>query len=246
MDLQRKKVLVIGLARTGAEVARFLAHQGAQVVATDRRPVQELEQIRALEALPVTCHFGGEDTTWLDGVDMIVPSPGVSPANPLLQEAALRQLEILSEIEVAAGFIKAPLVAITGTNGKSTTTSLIGAMLKAAGRKVFVGGNIGTPLVRFASEKWDWGVVEVSSFQLEWVKQFHPRISLLLNISEDHLDRYLSFAAYCAAKERIFQAQAEDDVAILNRDDPWVWRASRRVRARVVSFGFVVNCVVFF
>jgi UDP-N-acetylmuramoylalanine--D-glutamate ligase len=239
MDWKGKKVLVIGLARTGLEVARFLARQGAEVAVTDRKPVQELErEITELQGLPVTCRLGSEDAAWLDGVDIVVPSPGVPPDNLLLQEAWREEIQVLSEIEVAAGFVKAPLIAITGTNGKSTTTTLIGAILKASGLKVFVGGNIGTPLIRFVSERWDWGVVEVSSFQLEWVKQFRPKISLLLNLSEDHLDRYANFAAYCAAKERIFQAQGEDDKAILNRDDPWVWRARSRVRAQVVSFGW--------
>ena len=230
---------MIGFARTGLEVTRFLAQQGAEVAVTDRKPVRDLEpEITELKGLPVTCRLGGEDVAWLDGVDTVVPSPGVPPGNLLLQEARRKEIQIMSEIEVAASFVKAPLIAITGTNGKSTTTSLIGAILKTSGLKVFVGGNIGTPLIRFVSERWDWGVVEISSFQLEWVKQFRPKISLLLNLSEDHLDRYANFAAYCAAKERIFQAQSEHDVAVLNRDDPWVWRARARIRARLVSFGW--------
>jgi UDP-N-acetylmuramoylalanine--D-glutamate ligase len=239
MDLSGKKVLVIGLARTGLEAARFLAKQGARVVVTDRKNMRELpREIAALAALPVTYCTGAEDPAWVTGTDIVVPSPGVPPDNPLLQEACRREIEILSEIELAGRFIRAPLIAITGTNGKSTTTSLIGAILKASGLKVFVGGNIGTPLIRFVSEHWDWGVVEISSFQLEWVKRFHPKISLLLNLTEDHLDRYASFAAYCAAKEKIFHQQNEQDVAIINRDDPWVWRARNRIRARVVSFGW--------
>jgi UDP-N-acetylmuramoylalanine--D-glutamate ligase len=134
--------------------------------------------------------------------------------------------------------MRTPLIAITGTNGKSTTTSLIGAMLKAAGANAFVGGNIGAALIGFAGKDWDWGVVEVSSFQLEWVKDFRPRIAILLNLSEDHLDRYASFADYGAAKERIFAAQEPNDVAILNRDDPLVWRMRERIRSRIVSFGW--------
>jgi UDP-N-acetylmuramoylalanine--D-glutamate ligase len=111
-------------------------------------------------------------------------------------------------------------------------------MLKAGGKKVFIGGNIGAPLIGFVSGEWEWGVVEISSFQLEWVEQFRPRIAALLNLSEDHLDRYPDFAAYCQAKERIFATQREDDIAILNRDDPLVWALHERMRARVVSFGF--------
>src|SRR5262249_52011543 len=126
----------------------------------------------------------------------------------------------------------------TGTNGKSTTTSLVGAMLKAAGANIFVGGNIGAPLIGFAGKKWDWGVVEVSSFQLEWVEEFRPKIAMLLNLTEDHLDRYASFRDYCAAKARIFAAQQSDDVAVLNRDDPLVWEMRRRMRARAIPFGW--------
>src|SRR5262249_44501577 len=135
-------------------------------------------------------------------------------------------------------FLRAPLVAITGTNGKSTTTSLVGEIFKANGSKVFVGGNIGTPLVSFVSSDWEWGVVEISSFQLEWVEKFRPKIAVLLNLTEDHLDRYSDFAAYCATKERIFAAQKKDDMAVLNRDDPLVWQMRERIRAQVVSFGF--------
>jgi UDP-N-acetylmuramoylalanine--D-glutamate ligase len=236
MDLRGKRVLVIGLARTGLEAARFLTEQGARVVVTDRKDMRDLPH--EIAALPVTCRTGAEDPAWVTGADFVLPSPGVPPDNPLLQEACRQDIKIISEIELAARFIRAPLIAITGTNGKSTTTSLIGAILKASGRKVFVGGNIGTPLIRFVSEDWDWGVVEISSFQLEWVKRFHPKVSLLLNLTEDHLDRYASFAAYSAAKERIFHQQHEDDAAILNRDDPWVWRARNRIRAKVVSFGW--------
>ena len=236
MDLRGKNVLVIGLARTGLEAARFLIGQGARVVVTDRKDMRDLPQ--EIATLPVTFRAGAEDPAWLTDVDLVVPSPGVPMDNPLLQEACRRNIEIISEIELAARFVRAPLIAITGTNGKSTTTSLIGAILKASGLKVFVGGNIGTPLIRFAAEDWDWGVVEISSFQLEWVNQFHPKVSILLNLTEDHLDRYANFAAYCAAKERIFQQQREENVAILNRDDPWVWRARNRIRARIVSFGW--------
>ena len=150
MDWKRKKVLVIGLARTGLEVARFLARQGAEIAVTDRKPVQELEQMDSLKDVRATYHFGGEDPAWLAGVDLIVPSPGVPPTNLLLQEAARREIEILSEIEVAARFIQAPLVAITGTNGKSTTTDLIGALLRAGGREVEVCGNIGRAVCEVA------------------------------------------------------------------------------------------------
>jgi len=231
--------MVLGLARTGIAAARFLAENGAAVIVSDRRSEAELRlETAALAGVPVHYFLGGEDPASLDGVDLIVPSPGVPQDNPLLNEAARCGIGILSEIELGYRFVGAPLVAITGTNGKSTTTSLIGAMLKAAGAKVFVGGNIGAPLIGFAGQKWDWGIVEISSFQLEWVEAFRPKIALLLNLTEDHLDRYASFRDYCAAKERIFAAQQADDVAVLNRDDPLVWAMRERIRARVVSFGW--------
>jgi UDP-N-acetylmuramoylalanine--D-glutamate ligase len=231
--------MVLGLARTGIAAARFLAENGAAVIVSDRRSEAELTlETAALAGVPVHYFLGGEDPASLDGVDLIVPSPGVPQDNPLLNEAARCGIGILSEIELGYRFVGAPLVAITGTNGKSTTTSLIGAMLKAAGAKVFVGGNIGAPLIGFAGQKWDWGIVEISSFQLEWVEAFRPKIALLLNLTEDHLDRYASFRDYCAAKERIFAAQQADDVAVLNRDDPLVWAMRERIRARVVSFGW--------
>ena len=238
-ELTGKKVLVIGLARTGTECARFLTGQGASVSVSDLRSAAELKAtVEALAGLPINYHFGGEQTSWLDGVDSVIPSPGVPMENSLLKEAVARRIPVMSEIELAAGLFRAPLVAITGTNGKSTTTTLIGAMLKADGRKTFLGGNLGAPFIGAVSEEWDWGVIEVSSFQLEWVERFRPRIALYLNVVEDHLDRYPNFADYRRTKERIFAAQTKDDVAILNRDDPLVWRLSRHLKARVISFGF--------
>jgi UDP-N-acetylmuramoylalanine--D-glutamate ligase len=238
MELKGKGVLVLGLARTGRECASFLARRGARVAVTDLRAEQELKQdMEALAEFPIRYFLGGEDRRCLDGVDCVVLSPGVPAENALVQEAIRRGIKILSEIELAYRFLRAPLIAITGTNGKSTTTTLVGEMLKA-NAKAFVGGNIGTPLIGFVDGEWQWGVVEISSFQLEWIEEFRPRISVLLNLTEDHLDRYPSFRAYCQAKQRIFEAQTEDDLAILNRDDPLVWEMRKRIRARVISFGF--------
>jgi UDP-N-acetylmuramoylalanine--D-glutamate ligase len=239
MDLKGKNVLVIGLARTGRECARFLVEQGARVSVSDLRSAEQLKsELDGLAGLAIRYHLGGEEKRWLDGIDYVVPSPGVPMANLLLRAAVERRIPVLSEIEVAARFFSAPLVAITGTNGKSTTTTLIGAMLQAEGRKIFLGGNLGAPFIGAVTNDWDWGVVEISSFQLEWVDQFKPRIAVLLNMTEDHLDRYPTFADYCHAKERIFAAQTKDDVAILNRDDAKVWALRDRLKAQVVSFGF--------
>ncbi len=241
--MKEKKVMVLGLARTGLETARFLVRQGAEVLVSDRkRPVELGKEVEALSGLPVRFFLGGEERSWLDGVELLVASPGVPPENPLLREAARRGIGIWSEIELASRFLRAPLVAITGTNGKSTTTALVGELLRAHGLRVFVGGNIGAPLIGFVRESWDWGVVEVSSFQLEWIERFRPRIAVLLNLTEDHLDRYADFASYCAAKERVFQAQDAEDMAVLNRDDELVWPMRKRIRAKSTSFGWEEVC----
>ena len=238
MELKGKKVLVIGLARTGSECARFLARQGASVLLSDLRRQEELEQaMAALAGWPIEYRLGGEDKSWLAGVDFVIPSPGVARKNPLLREAMARQIPVLSEIELACRFFRKPLIAITGTNGKSTTTTLVGDIFKASGQKVFLGGNLGAPFIGSLSEEWDWGIVEISSFQLEWIVKFRPRIAVLLNITEDHLDRHATFADYRRAKERIFEAQSRDDFAILNRDDPLVWEMRDRINGRAVSFG---------
>jgi UDP-N-acetylmuramoylalanine--D-glutamate ligase len=239
MDLKGKNFLVIGLARTGLECARFLAQRGAGVLVSDQRSRVDLKPgIESLAGLAVDYRLGGEQTRWLDGVDYVVPSPGVPQDNVLLKQAVARAIPVLSEIELACRFFPAPIVAITGTNGKSTTTTLIGEMLKASGKRTFIGGNLGTPFVGSLDQSWDWGVLEISSFQLEWISEFRPRVAVMLNVTEDHLDRYRSFADYGAAKERIFQAQTGADAAILNRDDPLVWPMRHRIKARVTSFGF--------
>jgi UDP-N-acetylmuramoylalanine--D-glutamate ligase len=239
MDFKGKKVLVIGLARTGRECARFLVEQGASVTVSDLRPEAELkDEVKSLAGLPIRYFFGAEERRWLEAIDCVIPSPGVAAENPLLSEAAASGIPVLSEIELAYRFFRAPLVAVTGTNGKSTTTTLIGEMVKAGSQKVFVGGNLGTPFIGAVSGEWDWGVLEISSFQLEWIDRFRPRIAVLLNVTEDHLDRYTTFDDYRRAKERIFEAQSEGEFAVLNREDPRVWALIANVKARVVSFGF--------
>jgi UDP-N-acetylmuramoylalanine--D-glutamate ligase len=239
MELRGKRFLVIGLARTGRECARFLAQRGAAVLVSDRRSAADLRaEIAGLDGLAVDYRLGGENASWLDGIDGVIPSPGVPPENLLLAQAHACGIPVLSEIELAYRFFNAPVIAITGTNGKSTTTTLIGKMIQQSGQRVFLGGNLGTPFIGALAESWDWGVVEISSFQLEWTEEFRPRIAVLLNVTEDHLDRYPDFAAYRAAKERIFLAQGAGDTAILNRDDALVWEMRARRRAPIVSFGF--------
>lgn len=209
------------------------------MVAVDSRtPAQLGEPVQELLRSSVRFEFGAEKLEWLEGVDSLVASPGVPPSNPLIRNAAERGIEVLSEIELAYRFLEVPLVAITGTNGKSTTTHLVGEILAEAGIRSFVGGNVGTPLIEFVGGSWDWGVVEVSSFQLERVREFRPRIALLLNLTEDHLDRYHDFAAYGEAKARLFAAQRNTDVGVLNRDDPLVWSLREKIPGLVFSFGW--------
>ncbi|HJQ83911.1 MAG TPA: UDP-N-acetylmuramoyl-L-alanine--D-glutamate ligase, partial [Candidatus Binatia bacterium] len=171
------------------------------------------------------------------GVELVVPSPGVPRDAPLLAGALRRGIPIRSEIELAFRLLDCPVVAITGTNGKSTTTSVVGLALTRAGRRTFTGGNLGTPLVSAVPQAPEVAVAEVSSFQLEWVERFRPRVGCILNVTPDHLDRHGTFAEYRATKARLFAAQEAGDFAVANRDDPEAWGAVAGVRARIVSFG---------
>ncbi len=237
MDVSGRRVLVLGAARTGVAVAQALARRQARVRLADRRPQpEEATGVTALGSA-VECRFGDDGPAALAGIDLVVPSPGVPATAPVLAEAVTRGIPVCSEIEIAAALLACPLVAVTGTNGKSTTTTLVGEMLAAAGLRVFVGGNLGTPLVAAVDHDWDVAVAEVSSFQLEWVVGFRPAVAALLNVTPDHLDRHGSMAAYFEAKTRIFAAQDAADLAVLNRDDAAVWGLRGRLRSRVVSFG---------
>lgn len=239
MDVAGKKILVIGLGRTGTALTRFLVGRGACVSVTDSKPASEVqENIDALKDLPVCFALGSHTLDLLSGIDMIVPSPGVPPSNELLVEGAGRSIPVISEIELAFRYLTEPIIAITGTNGKTTTTKLIGEMLKDCGRKVFVGGNIGNPLIEYVDggEQADYLVVEVSSFQLQWVEQFCPSVAILLNASDDHLDYHGSFEEYVSVKERIFARQRPGDLAILNADDPLSEGMIRRIKAETMQF----------
>jgi UDP-N-acetylmuramoylalanine--D-glutamate ligase len=229
-------VLVVGAGRTGVAVGRALATRGARVRVADRQSA-EANGTEDWASLGIEMRRGESGADLLDGVDLVVPSPGVAATAPPLGDAVARGIRVVSEIEIAARLLACPIVAVTGTNGKSTTTTLIGDMLTAAGRRVFVGGNLGTPLIEAVGGTWDIAVAEVSSFQLEWVDGFRPTIGVLLNVTPDHLDRHGSMAAYAAAKARLFAAQQETDVAVLNRDDPTVWDLRSRLRGRLASIG---------
>lgn len=236
MELKGRHVLVIGAGRSGVAMSRVLAERGARVRLVDRRSASPLASSLGSSA-NVELRFGDEGTAALAGVDFVVASPGVPAAAPVLAEAVARGMPVHSEIEIAARLLTCPILAITGTNGKSTTTTLLGEMLRHAGQRTFVGGNLGTPLIEAVDGAWEIAVAEVSSFQLEWVERFRPAVAALLNVTPDHLDRHGTLAAYAATKARCFAAQGAQDLAVLNRDDPLVWGLRTGLRARVVSFG---------
>ncbi len=232
-----RRALVIGFRRTGQAVARVLAERGVAVRVADGRDAAALGVEGTAWPAGVELHLGQNDVALLADVDLVVPSPGVPRTAPLLVAAERRGIPIWSEIELASRLLDCPLVGITGTNGKSTTTTVVGLALTLAGRRTFTGGNLGTPLVSAVPEAPEIAVVEVSTFQLEWVAGFRPRVGCLLNVTPDHLDRHADFAEYHALKSRLFAAQRADDVAVLNRDDPQTWRLAPALAARVVSFG---------
>ncbi len=239
MDLQGKKVLVVGLGRTGMATARFLARQGVRLKVSEARPAVEVEgEGKDLADLPAEWEWGGHTTRFFGEADLIVVSPGV-PINlePLVQARA-KGIPVISEMELAFQFLRPPIIGITGTNGKTTTTTLIGEMLRAGGRKVFVGGNIGNPLIAYVDgpQEEEWVVVEISSFQLEGIVNFRPHIGVLLNITEDHLDRYAHFHEYIQAKGKIFQNQQKNDYALLNADDPIAFPFAHRIESQVILF----------
>jgi UDP-N-acetylmuramoylalanine--D-glutamate ligase len=231
MDLPRR-ALVVGYRRTGQAVAATLAARGVRVRVADPRAVDAPAAPAGVEL-----RLGEDGPGLLAGIDLVVPSPGVPRDAPLLAAAVRRGIPVRSEIEIAAALLACPIVAITGTNGKSTTTSLVGLALERAGRRTFTGGNLGTPLIAAVDAAPEIAVAEVSSFQLEWVERFRPHVGGLLNVTPDHLDRHGTLAEYRDTKARLFAAQGADDFAVVNRDDAEAWRAVAGVRARIVSFG---------
>ncbi|MGH7865872.1 MAG: UDP-N-acetylmuramoyl-L-alanine--D-glutamate ligase [Candidatus Binataceae bacterium] len=232
MEIRGRRVMVVGMGVSGRAAARFLDREGARLVMTDARRDIDRAQLPPGEVLA-----GGEDPAALRGVDFVVTSPGVPRDSVLLREAVRGGTPVLSEIELASRYIAAPIVAVTGTNGKSTVTVMIGKMLEAASMRVFTGGNLGRPLIEAARGEYDAVVAEVSSFQLEWIESFRARVAVHLNLSDDHFDRYRDLQEYGAAKARLFENQLAVDWAVLNRDDPNIWQLASSMRARVFSFG---------
>ena len=220
-------MLVVGLARTGIATALFCAARGARVTASDARSEAELGEVVArLRQAGCSLELGGHTIPTFTAQDLIVPSPGVPAALPALVAARSAGIPVCSEIELASRYLRGRLIAITGSNGKTTTTALLGHILAGAGMPVIVAGNIGTPLISRVDESTDGSVtvLEVSSFQLELIDSFRPNIAVLLNLTPDHLDRHASFEDYCRAKLRLFENQSERDFAVINADDPVVAR----------------------
>jgi len=240
MDVAGQSVVVVGLARSGVAAARLLARREARVVATDRKPAGELAaQVLSLRELGVRLELGRHDVATFRDASLVVVSPGVPWDLPELQAARGAGVPVIAELELAFRHMKGTLAAVTGTKGKSTTTAALGAMLREAGGDVRVGGNIGEAacgLLEAADERTTF-VLEVSSFQLEGIQSFRPRVAVFLNLSADHLDRHPDFPSYAAAKARIFENQTETDWAVVNADDPGVLALARAGRARTLAFG---------
>ncbi|MFA5515075.1 MAG: UDP-N-acetylmuramoyl-L-alanine--D-glutamate ligase [Desulfuromonadales bacterium] len=234
-DSAKKNIVVVGAGRTGLALATYFRRRGAQVVLSDSRPAERIDGLPGQES-GIVLDLGGHSKEVFARADLLAISPGVPLTIAPVAAAIARGVPVLGEIEVAFGELSAPLVAITGTNGKSTTTSVMGDAFRAWGKKTFVGGNLGTPLIEAVGEEWNWLVAEISSFQLEAIDNFRPRYALLLNLTEDHLDRYPEMAAYVAAKMRIFERMTEEDVAVLNAEDPLVMAAAAPIRARRILF----------
>jgi UDP-N-acetylmuramoylalanine--D-glutamate ligase len=247
-ELAGRNVTVVGLARSGVAAARLLQEAGAAVTVADRKEPEELASVlNQLDQSRIATRLGAGYERALDTADLVVISPGVPYRAAPLEAVRRKGVKVVSELELAARFITAPMLALTGTNGKSTTVTLIGRMLEQQGKRVFVGGNLGTALSQAAARclhaaqhgqppPFDYLVVEVSSFQLETVERFHPWIAAVLNVTVDHQDRYDSIEEYVAAKNRIFENQNASDYAVFNLDDARVASLRRAAKARVLGF----------
>ncbi|MGC2108730.1 MAG: UDP-N-acetylmuramoyl-L-alanine--D-glutamate ligase [Candidatus Korobacteraceae bacterium] len=239
MDVKNKRVLVVGLGKSGVASALFLAERGAHVAVSDAKSPEQLrEEIPVLLDHGISVETGQHAERTFRDQDLIVVSPGVPFDVPQLVHARERGTPVIGEVELAARFLKGHIVAITGSNGKTTTTTLAGEILSAGGRRTQVGGNIGTPAITFVDRATDdtWIVLEISSFQLETVETFHPYIAVVLNITPDHLDRHHTFENYAAAKARIFDNQTAADFAVLNADNEPCVASAAKTKASVNWF----------
>ncbi|MGO9086702.1 MAG: UDP-N-acetylmuramoyl-L-alanine--D-glutamate ligase [Candidatus Sulfotelmatobacter sp.] len=238
-EFDNKRVLVVGLGKSGVASALFLKKHGARVTVSDTKSGDELRnEIPMLLDHGITVETGGHGERTFRGQDLIVISPGVPVDAPLLVQARALGGSVIGEIELAAQFLPGPIVAITGSNGKTTTTTLSGEIMTAAGLPALVGGNIGTPAISLAERALPETVIvlEVSSFQLETIQTFRPKVAVVLNVTPDHLDRHRTFEVYADAKARIFENQQGSDLAVLNADDPTCVAMAARTRAQVFWF----------
>ncbi len=233
MKLQGTRALIVGMKKSGLASAEFLVRRGAVVRATDLKPIEELPGVREL-GIP----FARQTPEVFENCDLIVLSPDVPADLPALNEARRRGVRVMGEVELAAPFLKGRTIGITGSNGKTTTTSLIGHILRTGGVAVQVGGNIGVPVTAMVESSRDggWNVLELSSFQLETIAEFRADIALALNVTQNHLDRHHTFENYAAVKGRLFETQRERDYAVLNADDPVCVSYAGRTAATVQWF----------
>ncbi len=242
MELKNKRVLVVGLGKSGLAAALFLRDRGARVTVSDTRSAAALgDQIPALLEAGIMVEAGGHGLLTFRRQDLIVVSPGVPLDTPEVKQAQQLGLTVIGELELASRFLQGEVVAITGSNGKTTTTTLIGKIFEDAGRPTLVGGNIGLPVIDLIAESRPdtWDVLEVSSFQLETTVKFQPKIALILNITPDHLDRHKTFERYRAAKARITAMQGPDDFLILNAEDKATQMIAAQTKAQIFWFSGV-------
>ncbi len=246
MELEGRRVLIVGLARTGVAAARFLVSRGARVVCTDLKTRDQLDdEVGLVEEAGCHLRLGGHREEDFLAADLIVLSPGVPLTIPPLRRAGAAGVEIIGEVELAFRHLNGPVIGVTGTNGKTTTVNLLGSMLEEGGIPHWVGGNIGRPMSEFLLDrqteaqdrKVEVVVAELSSFQLETIVHFRPRVAVWTNLSADHLDRYPDMEAYAEAKARVFLNQTNRDFAVVPERDPWLEAHPDRLRARVVRFG---------
>ena len=239
MNVAGKSALVVGMAKSGVACARLLAEEGARVTINDVKPAAELAGVLdALKDLSFADALGKDPMTLLDGCDLVVLSPGVSIEAPFAAEAKRRGIEVIGEIELGYRYARAPIVAITGTNGKTTTTALTGELFKAQGVRTWVLGNIGIPIAAHARETRESDVIvaEVAGFQLESTQEFHAHSCAILNLTEDHLNRFGTMEHYGAAKARVLRNQTKDDFCVFNADDPLVAAMAKEAAGRVLWF----------
>jgi len=239
MDLNHKNILIVGLGISGIAAARFAKKKGASVTVTDMADEKKLGSYAPMaHKLGVNMELGNHNIETFERSDLIVVSPGVPHTILPIKRAIAKGIPVLGELELAARYIREPVIAVSGTNGKTTTATLLGSMLESSGFKVFVGGNIGNPLIDYADKRGtaDIVVAEVSSFQLDTIDTFRPHVGVLLNITADHLDRYPDFKSYARSKGRLFENQRQSDIAVLNGSDPIISSVTKDLNARKLLF----------